>query len=303
MDCAANFKVGLIRRGRGESLGPTSTSTDQQTFSPLSRTLPKPSPSGSPPDQFGLKAIDPKLKPNYPDAMEPTRDSFELKEIPLETPKMTTPKAQAAPASNIPSQGTVKPLEIFRPPLESRKNPSILENILAPEHVPTVAKESEQPSFPAAAHPSKESAQGKAERKTNTISLQKASIIEEVVTALMKKAKSSEKAIGHTYGEKSRNCLPSSRSSSGGNPGMTSLTDPQCNINPDSPAGEQDRTSQKKTTAEFLQTLHDLGYILQKDPSLPLKPQKPGSVASIKSENLATCDMCKKFKGRPCELK
>jgi len=52
-----------------------------------------------------------------------------------------------------------------------------------------------------------------------------------------------------------------------------------------------------------LKVLRDLGYIVQKDPSHSPKIQNPGSIASNKSENQVTCQTCKKFKGRPCELK
>ncbi|PQE33012.1 C2H2 type zinc finger domain protein [Rutstroemia sp. NJR-2017a WRK4] len=64
---------------------------------------------------------------------------------------------------------------------------------------------------------------------------------------------------------------------------------------------KEDSLAQDKAI-EVLKTLHKLGYIIQKCPSPP-RTQNPGSVAGNKSENQVTCPTCKKFKGRPCELK
>jgi hypothetical protein len=52
-----------------------------------------------------------------------------------------------------------------------------------------------------------------------------------------------------------------------------------------------------------LKVLNDLGCTPQKDPATSPKPLNAGSAASHKSENKVTCETCKKFQGRPCELK
>jgi hypothetical protein len=49
--------------------------------------------------------------------------------------------------------------------------------------------------------------------------------------------------------------------------------------------------------------LREHGFTIQKDPNHSPKIQNAGSVASNKSEHKVTCQTCKKFKGRPCELK
>ena len=63
----------------------------------------------------------------------------------------------------------------------------------------------------------------------------------------------------------------------------------------------QDDDSQKKAL-EVLKVIRDLGYMVQKDPSHSRHASLP-SVASNRTENTVTCQVCKKFTGRPCELK
>ena len=53
---------------------------------------------------------------------------------------------------------------------------------------------------------------------------------------------------------------------------------------------------------EVVKVIRERGYIVQKD-STHSGPANLGSAASNKSENQVTCQVCKKFKGRPCELK
>lgn len=62
-----------------------------------------------------------------------------------------------------------------------------------------------------------------------------------------------------------------------------------------------DSVAQEKAV-EVFKTLQKFGYIIQKDPNHTRK-QNIGSVASNKSDKQVICQVCEKFKGRPCELK
>lgn len=68
-----------------------------------------------------------------------------------------------------------------------------------------------------------------------------------------------------------------------------------CTTKDDSPDHEK--------AIEVLKSLQKLGYVIQKDPNHTPRIQNTGSIASNKSDNQVTCQVCKKFKGRPCELK
>lgn len=62
-------------------------------------------------------------------------------------------------------------------------------------------------------------------------------------------------------------------------------------------------TEAQRKAVELLQTLRRFGYTVQQETTAAEQPLNPGSIASSKSENLVTCSKCKRFKGRPCELK
>lgn len=68
------------------------------------------------------------------------------------------------------------------------------------------------------------------------------------------------------------------------------------------PEGSKDSQAEKKAL-EVLDIITKLGFTISKDPSHASKQQNAGSAASHKSENQVTCQTCKKFTGRPCELK
>lgn len=94
-----------------------------------------------------------------------------------------------------------------------------------------------------------------------------------------------------------RMCKPGSNS-------LVTSTGVDVNIggSPALPESSIDLEAQSKAI-EVLKILQNFGYMVQGDPSHSIKPLNSGSVASSKSENLVTCQLCGKFKGRPCELK
>lgn len=59
----------------------------------------------------------------------------------------------------------------------------------------------------------------------------------------------------------------------------------------------------KNKAVEVLNIIRKLGFTVSKDLTQAPKVQNPGSAASNKSENQVTCDICQKFRGRPCEMK
>lgn len=71
-----------------------------------------------------------------------------------------------------------------------------------------------------------------------------------------------------------------------------------------STSDDPDKSQAEKNVIDVIKLLREQGYVVQKDPSFSSpKIQNQGSAASNKSENQVTCEVCKKFKGRPCELK
>lgn len=72
-------------------------------------------------------------------------------------------------------------------------------------------------------------------------------------------------------------------------------------IQPGDDVHTRDDDAQKKAL-EVLKVIRELGYIVQKDSSRS-GPTNLESAASNRKENQVTCHICKKFTGRPCELK
>lgn len=69
-----------------------------------------------------------------------------------------------------------------------------------------------------------------------------------------------------------------------------------------SPEESKDSQAEKKAL-EVLDIITKLGFTISKDPAHHPRQHNVGSAASQKSENQVTCQTCKKFTGRPCELK
>lgn len=67
---------------------------------------------------------------------------------------------------------------------------------------------------------------------------------------------------------------------------------------------EDSKDSQaEKKALEVIDIITKLGFTIPKDPTHSTKQHNVGSAASQKSENQVTCQTCKRFTGRPCELK
>ena len=300
---------------RAEFLERTGPATGQESLP--SQRLSPPSPSravGPVAQDFPPKAsnMQPNWKPIYPEVIEPIHDLLAPKEPILEEHSDASTPDSNASASDVRPQETVQPLDVFRPLAELRSNPSSLGSILlapvgAPESAITIADRATPQS---AVRPSKISPQGKATR-LNDVSASEATITEAIITALAGAEVPEECKDRSLQQDLDRSNLPHGKPTSGGswsadlNPAMPSTGKPNGHINPtSSPAVQEDPKSlQEKKAREVLKTLHDLGYIVQKDPSHSPKAQNPGSAASNKSENIVTCPTCKRFKGRPCELK
>lgn len=72
------------------------------------------------------------------------------------------------------------------------------------------------------------------------------------------------------------------------------------------PSPEDIKSDAKCKAIEVIQALRKSGYTVEKkEPSIIESegPRNAGSAAGNKSENQVLCSECKKFKGRPCELK
>lgn len=249
-------------------------------------------------------------KTPYPQVIEPSHDLISRSGSHLDTPgyKATTPDEKNCQAQR---KDTVQPLEIF--PGVPEKKP-VLDNILlAPIMAPAghnasaitkVDRKSPQPA-------SKAAAQGKAPRQ-NEVSASDAVLTEVIKIALAgpKIAETSTDASPRHALERSN--LPNGKTSPhhtdsvDPNPAMSGRRGAPGLINhPTSPPSDVDSTDAdvEKKALEILKTIRDHYRILEKEPSHSPKPHNTGSVASNKSTNQVTCPTCKKFTGRPCELK
>ncbi|KAF7933756.1 uncharacterized protein EAE98_003465 [Botrytis deweyae] len=242
-------------------------------------------------------------KPVYPDLIQ---DLVTPTEIPMEKPLVAdvNPSDTAIPGPNNPpadphTRDTIQPSELFRNPSEV-VNKIFLESDISTlvgtksaldrnlDHVSRAPVE-RNPLPPA----------GKATRHSS-VSATDATITEAIRTALAE-AKNTSNVGALPMGRK---VLPNGKSPPADSWGSTTdkaacLLD---GFNKSTSSTTDDSLDQEKAV-EVYKTLQKLGYIIQKDPNHTPRIQNPGSAASNKSENQVTCEVCKKFKGRPCELK
>jgi hypothetical protein len=302
---------------RAEFWDRTGLTTGQEVLSPQRPSLPNHSQALGPIAQNvppSARNMEPDWKPisTYPEVIEPTNDLLAPKESMLEEQSEASTPDSNAPASTVRPQETVQPKDVFRPLGEIRNNPSALGSILlAPVGVTESAiKNADRATPQPAGHSSKASAQGKAARVKDE-SASDATITEALITALAGADGPETSKDCSLHKELEQDNPPLGHSSAGGswpdgpNPAPSSTGKLSGHINnTSSPALLEDSKSlQQKKAREVLRTLHELGYIVQKDPSHSPKAQNPGSAASNKSDNLVTCQTCKRFVGRPCELK
>ena len=299
---------------RAEFLERTRPATSGESLSSERPSLSNPSRALQPAAKdFLPKAsnLSPDWKPIYPDVIEQTHESLAPKEPMLEECSESSTADSIAPASDALPQETVQPLDIFRSVAEIQSNPSSLaSNLLAPVGAPESAiPHASQATPQSAVRPSKISPQGKATR-LNDVSVSDVKLTEAIITALAGAEAPEECKDRSLHQALDRGNLPHGNPSSGGslsaglNPATPSTEKPNGHINlTRSPAVLEDSKSlREKKAREVLKTLHDLGYIVQKDPSHSPKAHNPGSAASNKSEHIVTCPTCKRFRGRPCEL-
>jgi hypothetical protein len=208
-----------------------------------------------------------------------------------------------------PQQETVQPLKVF--PTQSRisENRIALVNVLAPVGHSNSAISKAEPASSQSVP--RGSALVKAPRQ-NAVSASDATILGVVKQAL---AGASITDVSHdcaTHQGSERNHLPNGRLSSrdplaaGPQSAMPATNGANCRVksldilSPE----EEDRDSEVQRKAlEVLNLLRAAGFNVQKDTTYSPKPHNQGSAASLRSENQVTCQKCKRFTGRPCELK
>ncbi|KAF5877081.1 putative c2h2 type zinc finger domain protein [Botrytis fragariae] len=240
-------------------------------------------------------------KPVYPDLIQ---DLVAPTEIPMEKPLVAdvNPSDTAIPGPNNPpadphTRDTIQPSELFRNPSE------VVNKIFLDMSTLVGTKSALNRNLDHVSRPSVERnplpPAGKATRHSS-VSATDATITEAIRTALAE-AKNSSNVGALPMGRK---VLPNGKSPPADPWGSTTdkaacLLD---GFNKSTSSTTDDSLDQEKAI-EVYKTLQKLGYIIQKDPNHTPRIQNPGSVASNKSENQVTCEVCKKFKGRPCELK
>lgn len=235
----------------------------------------------------------------YPKAIEPAHD--------LVAPtgpqagfheSRTATTEERSPIPEPPPQAIVKPGDVMRnyvPEVTSLDRSSLV----PAGHDDSVMSKPDQAKSHAA---SKTSPQGKATRQTN-VSAATATITEALKTVLseLELSNISNDAPSSSAGNKERTSQPNKENSS-------RLTDPNpathdADISIPPSKGAKDSLNEKKAL-EFLKIISKLGFTVSKDPAHPSQKQhNVGSAASQRSENQVTCQTCKKFTGRPCELK
>lgn len=297
-----------LMSGSGEFWERNGLATDQEL--PQRPTLPEPSRT--------MKAIihetvpshkpEPNWKPLYPEVIEPSQDLIVPKGPQSGHVESKVATTNDNSPSDIPQQETVQPLEVFRPQGRIHETRIALDNVLAPAgqiKSPVAKAEPASPqSVPRGNAPSKAPRQ-------NQVSASDATL--EVIKTALAGANIADASPNRGMQQDSdRNHLPNGRVSSRDSwpLGPNSATGASRGVNGhlksrDAPSPEEearDSEAQKKAL-EVLKVLRELGYTVQRDPSHSPKAHNVGSAASNRSENQVTCQTCKRFKGRPCELK
>ncbi|KAG0645066.1 Transcriptional activator GLI3 [Hyphodiscus hymeniophilus] len=263
------------------------------------------------------KDMEPNWKPIpvYPEVFEPMHEMPAPKDSILEGHSNAPTLDSNASASKMQLQETVQPKDVFRtmahPISDTRNKPSSLEIVhLAPVgYTGSASKKTDLATPQPAVTPSQVNVQSKA-AKLKDESASNATITEAIMTALAGAGVQENVKDCTPHHDLEQRSLPHGRTSSGGPwtigspPSEPSIGRPNGRTNETSGSAVQEdaKSLQQNKVREVLKTLHDLGYIVQKDPSLQAKHPNPGSAASNKSDNTVTCKICKLFIGRPCEV-
>lgn len=243
------------------------------------------------------KRVDQDWKLPYPEVVGRSEDSVSPKSY---VSKVSIPE-EHSPQFEEPQPATVQPLEVFPAPAEILNTRITLASlVLPPTHNIDPSLNDSEHTRPSRMLP-RVSLQVKAP-KPNPVSAADVTLTEVIQKALAG-ASISDLSPEHSR-DSERSSLPSSRITSTAWPLNTTVAtsnraDPNdAANNPDAPSAEH-----LKKAAEVLKIIRDLGFIVSKDPAHASKLQNPGSAASNKSENQVTCQQCKRFRGRPCELR
>jgi hypothetical protein len=212
--------------------------------------------------------------------------------------------------SEVQLQDTIGPREVFGSIMKGHDPPRTHEYKSSLEIVVNLASTNLHDTASRIIDASKQGTQGKAARQ-NDVSATDATITEALRTALA--GAHIPEHINDTSRLQAldRNDLPDTRRSPGGpwasqpNTATSSAGRLNGHNNPaDNKSVQGNSGISQERAFEVLQTLHDLGYnIVPKDTSRLPKIRNTGSAASNKSEHKETCQKCKLFTGRPCELK
>ena len=249
----------------------------------------------------------------YSDAIQPSHEPTAPKDTILEDHNDAPTPDSKDPALAIPPQETVQPHDIFRPlvaPLTEVRNnaPPLKSILLAPVGAPESAiKFSDRATAQPAVHPSKVTAPTKA-AKLKYESATDATITEAIVAALARTGVQENAKDCSLHHDMKTRSLPHGQASSGtsdphASKDSTERSDGHTNDTSNLAVKDDTEFLQQEKAREVLKTLQELGFTVQKDPGHSVKLQNPGSAASNKSDKVVTCQTCKRFTGRPCELK
>jgi hypothetical protein len=245
-------------------------------------------------------------KPKFPgpEVIEPSQD-FVAPNGPQPDFEPKAAVTNEGSPTQTPQQETVQPLEILRTQRCNLENNIVLDKILVPvgqsNSTPSKAEPPTSQSVP------RGSATGKAPRQ-NAVPASEATILGLVKQALAGANITDVSPDRATHQDSERSHLPNGRLSSPAGPNSAMPTSNGANSRiksmhaPSTEKEARDSEAQKQAL-EVLKIIRGLGYIVQKDPTQITKPLNPGSAASNRSENQVTCQICQRFKGRPCELK
>lgn len=269
-------------------------------------TLPdlvQPPASFAPQENFPRQQVGSSWTP-YPQAIEPAHDLIAPKgpQAGLYDSRSSM-SDERSPLPEVPQQTIVKPSDVHLRNYVPENIPLDRMSLVPAGHDEPAASKPDQGKSHASL---KVSPQGKAPRQSNSVLAATATLlaIKTVLAELELPETSNEYA---PDGNLKRSSLPNVTTSPretwniGPNPATRAQEKDTADAAP-TPRGTKDSQIEKKA-AEVFKIFTNLGFTLSKDPTHSLKQHNVGSAASHKSDHQVTCQTCKKFTGRPCELK
>ncbi|CAD6444423.1 5937cd55-9aab-4e35-9a5a-ab4f32212113 [Sclerotinia trifoliorum] len=242
-------------------------------------------------------------KPVYPeliqDLVTPMDTPIEKSFVPDANDRSTTILGPNNPTSDSHTRDTIQPSELYRNPI-GVINKIPVESVLS---TPVGTKSALDVNLDHVSRPSVERNPLPSAAKASqlsSVSATDAAITEVIRTALAE----TKNAFNVGTLSMERKVLPNGKFSSDDYYWGSTTDKDACSLdelNKSISSTKYDSLDQEKAV-EVFKTLQKFGYIIQKDPNHTRK-QNIGSVASNKSDNQVICQVCEKFKGRPCELK